>query len=280
MRTKNLISLNKILDLNLEKSLDIVDIGASYIESEGESVYLDLLKSGLANVIGFEPNLKALEILNQRKKYDELYLPYAVGDGNEYTLNLCEASGMTSLLEPNYELLSYFHGFTSWAKIYNKIIVQTKRIDDIDFLKLDIQGAELLVLKNSENKLKNCMVIQTEVEFLPMYKEQPLFSDVELFLRKHGFILHTFHNISKRFVAPLANPNNVFDGLNQFFWADAIFIKDFTKLELFSKEKLLKYCVLLHDIYKSFDLVLRTLHFVDERFKTNYYDKYLKVLMS
>ncbi|MCZ6521781.1 MAG: FkbM family methyltransferase, partial [Bacteroidetes bacterium] len=147
-------------------------------------------------------------------------------------------------------------------------------------LKLDVQGAELLILKNAPKILKNCLIIHTEVEFLEMYKKQPLFSDIEHFLRKKGFILHNFHTLDRRMVSPLANPNNEFDGLNQVLFADAVFIKDFTKLYDFSRLQLLKYCIILHDIYKSFDIVLRTLFFIDNKFETNYANIYSVVLNS
>ena len=268
--------------LNEQIKLEIIDVGASYID--GDPVYKESLNSGHVNLIGFEPNTQALNDLNKTKSNNEVYLPYALGDGKRHTLNLCKAPGMTSILEPNYELLSYFQGFTKWAEITNKVEVETKRLDDIeeirsvDFLKLDVQGAELLILENAPRTLENCLVIHTEVEFLKMYKNQPLFSDIDLFLRKQGFVLHNFHNLDRRMVSPLANPNNQFDGLNQVFYGDAVFIKDFMKLDGFSKLQLLKFAIILHDIYKSFDIVLRILISIDDSFKTNYVDKYIEVL--
>ncbi|MCP4459385.1 MAG: FkbM family methyltransferase [Cytophagales bacterium] len=176
--------------LNEELLLDIVDVGASKLEGDADPVYEKLLNSGLAHLIGFEPNINALDELNKTKSSNETYLPYALGDGKKHTLNICAAWGMTSILEPNYELLNYFHGFTEWAKITSKTVVETKRLDDIqqikniDFIKLDVQGAELLILENAPKFLEKCLAIHTEVEFLEMYKNQPLFSEIELFLKK------------------------------------------------------------------------------------------------
>ena len=47
--------LTEILNTTVE--IDVVDIGASTIDSEPP--YLGLLKSGLAKVVGFEPNPEA-----------------------------------------------------------------------------------------------------------------------------------------------------------------------------------------------------------------------------
>ena len=83
---------------------------------------------------------------------------------------------MTSLLEPNSELLSYFHGLPNWGKVQERISIPTVRLDDVkeidnvDYLKIDIQGGELEVFQNRVNRLRNCLVVQTEVEFLPMYE--------------------------------------------------------------------------------------------------------------
>ena len=72
------------------------------------------------------------------------------------------------------------------------------RLDDVeevkknDYLKIYIQGGELEVFRNGVNKLRNSLIIHTEVEFLPMYKGQPLFSEVEMFLRNMAFEFHRF----------------------------------------------------------------------------------------
>lgn len=282
-------SMNKrgfsLLDLlNEELTLNIVDVGASKLEGDSDPVYKNLLTTGLTKLIGFEPNTHALNDLNKTKSANETYLPYALGDGRKHTLNICQAWGMSSILEPNFELLNHFHGFPEWAKITKKIEVETKRLDDVDeisnvdFIKLDVQGAELMILENATKTLEKCLAIHTEVEFLEMYKNQPLFSEIELFLRKQGFTLHNFHNIDRRMVSPLANPNNQYDGINQVLYADAVFIKDFTRLNNFSKEELMKLAVILHDIYQSFDVALRVLIHSDKAFETNLSNKYIEFI--
>ena len=47
-------------------------------------------------------------------------------------------------------------------------------IDNVDYIKIDIQGAELGVFRNGTDRLRDCPVIHTKVEFLPMYEGQPL----------------------------------------------------------------------------------------------------------
>jgi hypothetical protein len=135
----------------------------------------------------------------------------------------------------------------------------------VDLLKIDIQGGELMVFQNAERRLADALVIQTEVEFLPMYQGQPLFSDVDQFLRRHGFILHRFFPEVSRVIQPLLVDNNIYAGLSQIVWADAIFVKDFTRLDRLSDRQLLNTAAIMHECYRSFDLTLHMLTELDRR---------------
>ena len=250
--------------------VQIVDIGATPLDGEPPP-YARLLKDGFARVIGFEPDPRGLAELNRKKGPHEIYLPYVIGDGRTHQFKVCRLPGMSSLLEPNRELLSYFHGFPEWGIVERRIPVATVRLDDIseieniDFLKIDIQGSELLVFEHAQKRLANCLVIQTEVEFLPMYEGQPLFSEVELFLRRHGFFVHRFAPLVSRVLQPMKVNENIYAGLSQVFWTDAVFVRDFTRLQALDPEQLLKLALILHDVYASHDIVLRALMEYDRR---------------
>jgi len=188
------------------------------------------------------------------------------------------------LLEPDPVVLNCFHGFDEWAKVVDRETIQTVRLDDVaeidnlDFLKIDIQGAELEVFRNGVAKLTDCLVIQSEVEFMAMYENQPLFSDVDLFLRERGFVLHRFTDQTSRVVKPLIVDSNPYAGLSQLLWADAIFIRDFTRFDLLSPEQLLKIAFILHDVYSSFDVALRALLTRDAMLGTRFGEAYLRKL--
>jgi FkbM family methyltransferase len=248
----------------------IVDIGANPL-TDGIPPYEKLLRAGDADVIGFEPNPAGLAKLNEIKGPTETYLPFAIGDGGRHTLSFCQAAGMTSLLKPNLEVLELFHGFPEWGKVIGTEEVDTRRLDDIpetagiDMVKIDIQGGELMALSHAKKRLKTTLVIQTEVEFLPMYEGQPLFSEVDIFLRKQGFMLHRFYPEVSRVMRPLLVNNNIYAGLSQLFWADAIFIRDVTKLDALEDQQLLKMAAILHDCYGSIDVALRLVTEHDRR---------------
>jgi FkbM family methyltransferase len=265
--------------------VDVVDVGANPID--GTAPYQRLVDDGLAKLVGFEPNLDALAKLNERKGPNETYLPHAVADGGTHKIRYCVAPGMTSLLEPNAELYRYFHGFPDWGRVVSEQMVDTVRLDDVpeiinlDLLKIDIQGGELMVFQNARRLLAQCIIIQTEVEFLPLYRNQPLFYEVALFLRELGFIFHRFWpEPTSRVISPLLVNNNIYAGLGQLVWADAVFVRDFTKLDVLSADQLLRMSLIMHDVYGSFDLSLRALMEHDNKYSAHTSKEYLNWLTS
>lgn len=255
----------------------IVDVGANPIERPAP--YRPLLDRGLARVVGFDPHPAAVRRLNDLKGPRETYLPLAVGDGTERSLYVCAAEGMTSLFEPNPEILNLFYGFPEWGTVKEVRTVKTVRLDDVpevegvDYLKLDIQGSELLVLENATRCLSSCLVIQLEVEFLPLYKGQPLFSEVEQFLRARGFTPHKFWPLKSRALKPLVVGDNIRTNYGQLFWADAVFVRDLTRLDRLSSAQMRTMATITDDVYASHDLALRLVTLLDERQGTRHADQ-------
>ena len=62
-------------------------------------------------------------------------------------------------------------------------------IDSIDFAHLDVQGAELAVLRGTGALLGDIGAIWLEVSNAEMYRGQPLRAEVESFMSQHGFQL-------------------------------------------------------------------------------------------
>lgn len=267
-----------------KRRVKVVDIGANPID--GPTPYASLLRAGNTDIVGFEPNPKALEKLNAVKGPNETYLPYAIGDGSRHTLHICQAPGMTSLLQPNPDVLNLFHGFPQWGHVLATEEFDTVRLDDIpetvgvEFIKLDIQGGELMALRNAQNRLRDTLIVQTEVEFLPMYVGQPLFSEVEIFLREQGFMFHRFFPQTSRVIRPLLVNNDMFAGMSQLLWADAIFVRDITRLDRLSNSQLVAMATILHDCYRSDDVVLHLLTEHDRRTASQLGAIYLSALQQ
>ena len=66
---------------------------------------------------------------------------------------------------------------------------------EIDLLKLDLQGYELEALKGCGSLLERIKIITTEIEFVALYDNQPLFGDIDVFLRAHGFRLLNLYEL-------------------------------------------------------------------------------------
>jgi FkbM family methyltransferase len=240
-------------------SINIVDVGANPLAGI-KGPYQTLIDANLASLVGFEPDPTVFDELQAIKGPRQTYLPLAVGDGKRHQFRLCQMSGMNSLLAPNFDLLNLVHRHGAWAQVMSVVDVDTRRLDDIaeieamDYLKIDIQGAEMLVFENATEKLKDCLVVHTEAMFVPMYVGQPLFSEQELFLRKLGLQVHKFFEMQGHVLKPLLVNGDSHAPLSQVFWADVIFIKDITRLDRLRPEQLLKLAIILHEVYGSFDV--------------------------
>src|SRR5262249_45709239 len=60
-------------------------------------------------------------------------------------------------------------------------------ISTVDFIKLNIQGAELEVLRGCGPILDSALGLLVEVAFVESYVGRPMFSDIDPYLRKRGF---------------------------------------------------------------------------------------------
>lgn len=70
------------------------------------------------------------------------------------------------------------------------------------FLKLDVQGYELEVLKGAREALSHICVILAEVNLIDIHKGVPLLDEVILFLRDKGFVAYDICGLGRR---PLDN---------------------------------------------------------------------------
>lgn len=241
----------------------VVDIGANPLQSDGAPPYQGMLNKRLCTVIGFEPQPDALQSLNARNSELETYLTYAVGDGSNGTLKVCGARGMSSLLTPDPRILECFPGFTAYGEVIGEIPVETRTLDSIseitalDLLKIDVQGEELSVFRNGRSRLGKAVAVQTEVSFVPLYKHQPVFGDIDLELRSMGFLPHMFANINKRMILPLNFPDKPFASLNQLLEADVVYVRDFTRPDSMSSEQLKHLALIAHHCYQSYDLAAK-----------------------
>ncbi|WP_053068398.1 FkbM family methyltransferase [Synechococcus sp. GFB01] len=193
----------------------------------------------------------------------------------------------SSLYTPARATIDLFPALGELMQVEKRVPLRTRRLDDLeearpaDFLKLDVQGAEGMVLEHATETLKDVAVLQSEVEFVELYEGQPLFADVDALLRRQGFCFLRFAYTMGRPFRPLqlaANPNAA---ISQLLWADAIYVRDFRQRQQWSERQLKAAAFVMHELYNAFDLVALLLGELDRRQGSAWQDCYLgSVLLS
>lgn len=263
--------------------LVVVDVGAL---PHGDAVYAPLMAQELCRVVGFEPAEGACDTLREEFGEPHIFLPHVIGDGSEGTLKLTRSPLTSSLYEPNHALLQAFQQLPVLCEVVERVPVKTHRLDDVpevegaSFLKLDVQGAELDVIMGATEILKSALVVQTEVEFLPLYEGQPLFAEIDQAMRERGFVLHRLLGAGTRAFAPMLVDGDPNRGLNQLIWSDAVYMRDFMRFDELEPSELLQMVAILHTCYGSYDLVYRILAAHDARAPGLYAPRYLNHLQS
>ena len=99
-------------------------------------------------------------------------------------------------------------------------LLEKEMFKEIDYMKIDTQGSELEILKGSTNFLDGIIGLEVEVEFVEIYKGQPLFPEVNEFIQSHGFsLIDMKRTFWKRRVRDAG------DGKGQIIFADVLYFK-------------------------------------------------------
>jgi FkbM family methyltransferase len=262
--------------------LEVIDVGAS---SHGKLTepYAPLILLSLARVTGFEPDQDACNQLRAIYQDEEAFrfLPHFVGRGGPATFHETNWFMTGSLYAPNVDLLQRFQGLAEVTRPVASHPVQTVALKDvpgitsIDMLKIDVQGAELDVFIGAGSLLEDALLIWTEVEFLPLYRDQPLFADVERYLREKGFQLFAFDYIASRLLRAFADSGHRPGRRAQALWADALFIPQLKRWDDFPTPRLAKLALLLDLVADAPDYCHYALTLIDRREGTNYAAVYL-----
>lgn len=175
----------------------------------------------LVHCVGFDPDaqeIRRLEAVSGPQGWGGIrYVPVALGEPAEgRTLYLTHSPGCCSLFEPNPAVFSRYgrdelfrvDGTAPINTLGLDAVVHTYGLQDAAYLKLDIQGAELEVLRTGDHLLdQSITAIRCEVEFQPVYRQQPLFRDLDTFLCQRGFVLAGFHQPIAWSLQPPGHPS-------------------------------------------------------------------------
>lgn len=138
------------------------------------------------------PRSKLIKVLggHQRLSVSHIAAGATAGHG---CFHVSRSSASSSLLAPTAAMATVFPGTDEQAVVE----VETQRLDDAmigelarpALLKIDVQGAELDVLRGAEELLHQIDQIYVECSFFELYEGQALLDDVVVHLKQRGFTL-------------------------------------------------------------------------------------------
>lgn len=137
-----------------------------------------------AHIVGFEPNRVNKPLLEQvRNSLPRFeYLSCLLGASRQ-TVQYTEKGNQTSLYDPTDSGSSR----ASADMLVLDELIAEHRIPPPDFIKLDVQGYELEVLRGASQALKTCEGLLLEVSFYREHPEMPTVDEVIQFLRDREF---------------------------------------------------------------------------------------------
>lgn len=235
--------LGKIFNNAPALSFCILDLGSS--DSTLEKIVLGLSDFVSVVVYGIDQDSKNSMVSKARPGKDICYVPIRkfIGNGN----------AMSFKHYPNPRTSSFFAWNDGFMSLFTNLLlgsprvelVSTSKIDDlseiktIDFLKMDIQGGELLALQGASRSLKSVLAVGSEVLFNSCYSGAPVFSEIDLELRKQGFIFHKFGDFFSRSLKGSHAKLQKFSSF-QLWCYEAYWVRDIVESNLMSIDQLIK----------------------------------------
>ena len=185
----------------LDDPLVVVDVGARWGAGERWRRFGPRVR-----VIGFDPDAEECARLTAAEPPGHMvtYVPVALGPrAGTATLHTTAEPGCSSLYPPVEELVVRRPDLSVIApRGTTEVRLETldgwlaaSDLPGVDVVKLDTQGSELGVLEGAERALESVRLLEIEVEFNELYVGQPLFGDVDRFLRSRGFVLWRLNHL-------------------------------------------------------------------------------------
>jgi FkbM family methyltransferase len=225
---KNKFTREKLLQLLIGKDNPIIfDIGAH----EGQSILFFSKIFPNASLYSFEPDPHSFQILSNisvpNLKLENIALSDNIGETSFYRNNISHTNSLFKVNQNSKDSISilnaksennesFFEGLNNEIKVKTTTLdVYTKinKINIIDLLKIDVQGAEVKVLNGAISTLETTKCVILEISFYDYYETQTSFMDIEKILSPMAFKLYSISEIS----------NNPMNGRTD--WVEVIYLK-------------------------------------------------------
>jgi FkbM family methyltransferase len=207
--------------------LRIVDVGGAM----GPDERWQSLGLGVCRFVTFEPDARSFAGLVVDPTGCNACLPVGLADvQGEKILHLTRGAFASSLYPPNAEVLKDFATWP-WHEPAGETTIRVDTLDHSlsdhpdwrpDFIKIDVEGADLDVLKGAVGHLPDVLGVQVEVAFIERNIGAPLQPEIDHWLRAAGFI--PYQIVREHWV----RANGVFGATSrpQLVWADALYLRD------------------------------------------------------
>lgn len=227
----------------LDAPLVVLDVGCRWgFEEKWRSL------GAPVRLIGFDADAAECQTLRERSGDEPVqYVAAALGASpGPATLYQTREPACGSLYPPDPELIAVRGELECTTPVATARVELTTLdawaaeagVHRVDLIKLDTQGSELDILRGARRLLGSVRALEVEVELNPIYQGQPLFGDVDRFLREHDFVLwrlgHLVHYGLPGALSEVAVEDRqffdsrpvVFQGRGgQLFWAHAFYVR-------------------------------------------------------
>lgn len=196
MNTHTRYGLTEYLVANglLGGKVRVVDVGASGGPFAVWDAYGDAVQ-----VIGFEPDPAECRRLNDTfSGRGHCFHPVSLShEKARRTFTVTTCAGGNSLYPSDPRLMARLDGERFGFAPARSVEIETDTLDgfldaqgigEVDFLKVDTEGADLDVLKGACRTLEGVLGVHVEVRFI-RNMQQPIFSEIDLYMRRQGFDL-------------------------------------------------------------------------------------------
>lgn len=251
--------MNKSISNNFCEFLDLenfnlLDIGASGGVEKKWKVFQQKIK-----IVSYEPDILEFEklIINDNLG-NNIYINEALGSNIEKSkLFITKKQQLSSVLRPDPLIINKYVNSERFD-IVNEIDINLTTLDNslriakveaIDFIKIDTQGSELSILKGAIQILPTVIGIEIEVELNPIYKDQPIFSEVDIFIRNLGFELM---ELEPAYYLRKEN-NKKYPSSGQIMFANAIYFPNDETVNKKMNAAYLKKLIFISLVYRKYD---------------------------
>jgi FkbM family methyltransferase len=164
----------------------VIDVG---VATDTMQIYKAFPKAKLLLV---EPLVEFKESLEQLKtQFDGDYILAAAGaSSGTMEMMVSKELGGSSFFKPQEMEAGYVDMVPRTVPVVTlDELWEERKYDGSAILKVDVQGAELEVLKGAKNVLKHCELVILETMLVDQYIGAPVFHDYIVFMKARGFVL-------------------------------------------------------------------------------------------